>query len=43
MLISYDLDVAATREQEIQGIVAVTMTLRPTFSIDFIQVTMFLE
>ncbi len=43
MLISYDLDVSATREQERQGIVAVTMILRPTFSIDFIQVTMFLE
>jgi tail sheath protein len=43
MLISYDLDVSATREQERQGIVAVTMILRPTFSIDFIKVTMFLE
>jgi hypothetical protein len=43
MLISYDLTVSATREQERQGIVAVTMVLRPTFSIDFIKVTMFLE
>jgi hypothetical protein len=43
MLISYDLDVTATREQQRQGIVAVTMTLQPTFSIDFIKVTMFLE
>jgi len=43
MLISYDLDVSATREQQRQGIVAVTMILRPTFSIDFIKVTMFLE
>lgn len=42
MLISYDLDVTATRDQEIRGIVQVTMTLRPVFSIDFIQVTMFL-
>ena len=42
MLISYDLDVAATRQQEISGIVAVTMTLRPVFSIDFIQVTIVL-
>jgi Phage tail sheath C-terminal domain len=42
-LISYDLSVTATREQERQGIVQVSMTLRPTFSIDFIQVTMFLE
>lgn len=43
MLISYDLDVSATRQQEIRGIVKVTMVLRPTFSIDFIQVTIFLE
>ncbi len=43
MLISYDLAVTATRPQEIQGIVQVTMVLRPTFSIDFIQVTIFLE
>ena len=43
MLISYDLDVSATRDQERQGIAAVTMNLRPTFSIDFIKVTMFLE
>jgi Phage tail sheath protein subtilisin-like domain/Phage tail sheath C-terminal domain len=43
MLISYDLDVTATRDQEIRGIVQVTMTLSPVFSIDFIQVTMFLE
>lgn len=40
MLVSYELDVSATRAQEIQGIAAVTMTLRPTFSIDFIRVTM---
>jgi len=43
MLISYDLDVTATRAQQIRGIAAVTMTLRPTFSIDYIQVTMYLE
>jgi Phage tail sheath C-terminal domain/Phage tail sheath protein subtilisin-like domain len=43
MLISYDLDVTATREEERQGIARVTMTLRPTFSIDYIKVTMFLE
>jgi hypothetical protein len=42
-LISYDLSVTATREQERQGIVQVTITLRPTFSIDYIKVTMFLE
>jgi hypothetical protein len=43
MLISYDLDVTATRPQEIRGIASVVMTLRPTFSIDFIRVTMNLE
>ncbi len=43
MLISYDLSVTATREEERQGIVNVTMVLRPVFSIDFIKVTMFLE
>lgn len=42
MLISYELDVTATREEEIRGIAKVTMTLRPTFSIDFIKVVMFL-
>ncbi len=42
-LVSYDLTVTATRDQERQGIVQVTMTLRPTFSIDYIKVTMFLE
>ncbi len=42
MLISYDLDVSATRDQEIRGIAQVTLTLRPTFSIDFIKVVMFL-
>lgn len=39
---SYELDVTATRDQEIQGIAEVTMTLRPTFSIDYIKVVMFL-
>lgn len=43
MLISYELDVSATRAQEIAGMAAVIMTLRPTFSIDFIRVTMNLE
>jgi len=43
MLISYDLNVSATREQERQGICVVTMVVRPVFSIDFIKVTMFLE
>lgn len=39
----YDLDVAATRDQEIRGIAIVTMTLQPTFSIDYIQVVMYLQ
>ena len=43
MLVGYDLDVTATRAQEIQGICSVTMTLLPTFSIDFIRVTMNLQ
>lgn len=43
MLISYELVVSATRDEERKGIARVTMTLRPTFSIDFIKVTMFLE
>lgn len=42
MLISYELTVTATRDEEIKGIARVTMTLRPVFSIDFIKVTMFL-
>jgi len=42
-LVSYELEVTATREEERQGIARVTMVLRPTFSIDFIKVTMFLE
>ncbi len=41
-LISYELAVSATRSQEIAGEAIVTMTLRPTFSIDFIKVTMYL-
>ncbi len=43
MLISYELEVTATRDDQIKGIARVTMVLRPTFSIDFIKVTMFLE
>ncbi len=42
-LISYELDVSATRDQQIRGIVQVTMVLRPVFSIEFIKVTIFLE
>ena len=40
---SYTLDVTATRAQEIRGEAVVSMTLRPTFSIDFIRVIMNLE
>lgn len=43
MLISYELDVTATRAQEIRGIAQVTMVVRPTFSIDYIRVVMYLE
>ena len=43
MLVGYELDVSATRAQEIQGIAMVTMTLMPTFSIDFVRVTMNLQ
>jgi hypothetical protein len=43
MLVSYQLEVTATRPQEIAGICTVILTLRPTFSIDFIRVTMNLE
>ena len=43
MLVSYELEVTASRAQEIAGIAAVIMTLRPTFSIDYIRVTMNLE
>jgi Phage tail sheath protein subtilisin-like domain/Phage tail sheath C-terminal domain len=40
----YDnLTVSATRDQEIRGIVQVTMTLRPVFSIDQIHVVIFLQ
>ena len=43
MLVSYELEVSATRAQEIRGIAQVTMTLMPTFSIDFVRVTMNLQ
>lgn len=42
-LVSYQLDVSATRAQEIAGETMVTMTLMPTFSIDFVKVTMYLS
>jgi Phage tail sheath C-terminal domain len=43
MLTEYELAVTATRSQEIAGICAVAMTLKPTFSIDYIRVTMTLQ
>jgi hypothetical protein len=43
MLTEYELQVTATRSQEINGICAVNMTLKPTFSIDYIRVTMTLQ
>jgi len=43
MLTAYTLTVDATRRQEIEGVCSVTMTLQPTFSIDFIRVTMILQ
>jgi hypothetical protein len=42
-LIGYELSVTATRADEIAGRCLVAVFLRPTFSIDFIKVTMFLE
>lgn len=43
MLVGYELNVSATREEELKGIARVTLVLRPVFSIDYIKVTMFLE
>lgn len=43
MLTTYQLDVSATRAQEIAGQAVVTMILRPTFSIDYIKVIMNLQ
>lgn len=43
MLVGYTLAVTATRAQERAGVCAVVMTLQPTFSIDFVRVTMNLE
>ena len=41
-LVGYTLEVSATRAQEIAGRCIVTMTVQPTFSIDYIMVTMYL-
>ena len=43
MLTGYELDVSATRRQEIDGVCVVTMTLQPTFSINVVRVTMNLQ
>lgn len=43
MLVGYDLAVSATRAQERAGVCQVVMTLLPTFSMDYIRVTMNLE
>lgn len=43
MLVDYGLDVSATRDQQIAGIVQVTISLQPVFSINFIRVTMTLS
>lgn len=42
-LIDYDLQVTATRDDEIAGRAVVNAILRPTFSIDYIAVTLVLE
>ena len=42
-LVGYTLDVTATRQDEIAGRAIVNTVVRPTFSIDFIAVTMVLE
>lgn len=42
-LTGYELEVTATRAQEIAGEVSVIMTIQPTFSIDYIRVTMTLK
>ena len=43
MLQKFELTVSATRDEEKRGIVNVQMILLPTFSIDFVKVTMVLE
>jgi Phage tail sheath C-terminal domain len=42
-LISYELSVTATRQDEIAGRAIVNAVIRPTFSIDFVAVTLVLE
>jgi hypothetical protein len=43
MLVDYTIEVTATRPQQIAGIVQVTLSLQPVFSINFIHVTMILS
>jgi hypothetical protein len=43
MLVAFTLDVSATRDEQIKGIVQVTLGLQPVFSINFIRVTMVLS
>jgi hypothetical protein len=43
MLVDYAIEVTATRPQQIAGIVQVTLSLQPVFSINFIHVTMILS
>jgi hypothetical protein len=43
MLVGFTLDVSATRDEQIKGIVQVTLGLQPVFSINFIRVTMILS
>jgi hypothetical protein len=43
MLVAYKLDVSATRDEQIKGIVQVAISLQPVFSINFIRVTMILS
>ena len=42
-LTGYSLEVTATRQDEINGRAIVNVLLRPTFSIDFVAVTLVLE
>jgi hypothetical protein len=42
-LVGYQLEVSANRSQELAGEAIVTMMLQPTFSIDFVKVTMSLS
>lgn len=42
-LIGYQLEVTATRQDEINGRAVVNAVVQPTFSIDFVAVTMLLE